>query len=104
VLPAIEVRGVSKAYGSLQALSSIDLEISQGEFFALLGPNGAGKTTTLLMLLGLAIVWSSLVTLLCLVIVYIVLRYLFIKREEIILEEEFGDEYQSFKTRARRWI
>jgi len=58
----------------------------------------------LLMLLGLAIVWSSLVTLLCLVIVYIVLRYLFIKREEIILEEEFGDEYRDFKNRVRRWL
>ena len=56
------------------------------------------------MLLGLAIVWSSLVTLLCLVIVYIVLRYLFIKREEIILEEEFGDEYRDFKNRVRRWL
>jgi ABC-2 type transport system ATP-binding protein len=54
VLPAIEVRGVSKAYGSLQALSSIDLEISQGEFFALLGPNGAGKTTLITLVAGLA--------------------------------------------------
>jgi len=54
VLPAIEVRGVSKAYGSLQALSSIDLEISQGEFFALLGPNGAGKTTLISLVAGLA--------------------------------------------------
>ncbi len=54
MLPAIEVRGVSKAYGSLQALSSIDLEISQGEFFALLGPNGAGKTTLISLVAGLA--------------------------------------------------
>ena len=54
MLPAIEVRGVSKAYGSLQALSSIDLEISQGEFFALLGPNGAGKTTLITLVAGLA--------------------------------------------------
>ena len=54
MLPAIEVRGVSKAYGSLQALSSVDLEISQGEFFALLGPNGAGKTTLISLVAGLA--------------------------------------------------
>ena len=54
MLPAIEVRGVSKAYGSLQALSSVDLEIDQGEFFALLGPNGAGKTTLISLVAGLA--------------------------------------------------
>jgi ABC-2 type transport system ATP-binding protein len=54
VLPAIEIRGVSKAYGSLQALSPVDLEISQGEFFALLGPNGAGKTTLISLIAGLA--------------------------------------------------
>jgi len=54
VLPAIDVRGVSKAYGSLQALSPTDLEVSQGEFFALLGPNGAGKTTLISLIAGLA--------------------------------------------------
>ena len=54
MLPAIEVRGASKAYGSLQALSSIDLEVGQGEFFGLLGPNGAGKTTLISLISGLA--------------------------------------------------
>ena len=54
MLPAIDVRGVSKAYGSLQALSPTDLEVSQGEFFALLGPNGAGKTTLISLIAGLA--------------------------------------------------
>ncbi|HUU71185.1 MAG TPA: ABC transporter ATP-binding protein [Burkholderiales bacterium] len=53
-MPAIDVRGVSKAYGSLQALSPTDLEVSQGEFFALLGPNGAGKTTLISLIAGLA--------------------------------------------------
>ncbi|HEX4985607.1 MAG TPA: ABC transporter ATP-binding protein [Burkholderiales bacterium] len=52
--PAIEIRGVSKAYGKVQALSGIDLDIPQGEFFALLGPNGAGKTTLISVLAGLA--------------------------------------------------
>jgi ABC-2 type transport system ATP-binding protein len=52
--PAIEVRGVSKAYGSVQALSGIDLDVTQGEFFALLGPNGAGKTTLISLISGLA--------------------------------------------------
>src|SRR2546421_2435109 len=51
---AIEVRDVHKRFGEQQALSGIDLEIRQGEFFGLLGPNGAGKTTLISVLAGLA--------------------------------------------------
>src|SRR2546430_9501985 len=51
---AIEVRDVHKRFGELQALSGVDLEIRQGEFFGLLGPNGAGKTTLISVLAGLA--------------------------------------------------
>jgi ABC-2 type transport system ATP-binding protein len=51
---AIEVRDVHKRFGELRALSGIDLEIPQGEFFGLLGPNGAGKTTLISVLAGLA--------------------------------------------------
>lgn len=58
----------------------------------------------LLMILGLVIVWSSVVIAFLLVVVYIIFRYVFIKREEIILEEEFGEEYRDFKKRVRRWI
>jgi ABC-2 type transport system ATP-binding protein len=54
VQPAIEIRGVSKTYGSVRALADIDLDIAEGEFFALLGPNGAGKTTLISILAGLA--------------------------------------------------
>src|SRR3989475_1741650 len=50
---AIEVRDVHKRFGEQQALSGIDLEIRQGEFFGLLGPNGAGKTTLISVLAGL---------------------------------------------------
>lgn len=57
----------------------------------------------LLMLIGLIIVWSSVVTAFLTILVYIIFRYLFIKREEVILEEEFGDEYRDFKKRVRRW-
>ena len=44
-LPAIEVRGLAKRYGKVDALNGIDLRVESGEMFALLGPNGAGKTT-----------------------------------------------------------
>jgi ABC-2 type transport system ATP-binding protein len=42
---AIEVRGLRKSYGSVQALDGVDLTVFRGEVLALLGPNGAGKTT-----------------------------------------------------------
>jgi len=58
----------------------------------------------LLMLLGLVIVWSSVVIVILTIPVYIIFRYVFIKKEEIILEEEFGDEYRDFKKRVRRWF
>src|SRR5437763_4369677 len=50
--PAITVRGLSKSYGSLEAVRSIDFQVDRGEVFGLLGPNGAGKTTTVEILEG----------------------------------------------------
>src|SRR5262245_61631627 len=44
---------LSKSYGAVRAVRSIDLVIAPGETVALLGPNGAGKTTTIDMVLGL---------------------------------------------------
>jgi len=44
---------LSKSYGGLRAVDSIDLSIPRGETVAILGPNGAGKSTTLDMVLGL---------------------------------------------------
>jgi ABC-2 type transport system ATP-binding protein len=49
---AIEVTGLTKAYGSQQALRGIDFTVARGEVFGLLGPNGAGKTTTVEVLEG----------------------------------------------------
>ncbi len=49
---AIEVRGLRKSYGGVEAVRGIDLRIAAGEIFALLGPNGAGKTTTVEILEG----------------------------------------------------
>jgi ABC-2 type transport system ATP-binding protein len=47
---AIEMRGLTKRYGPMLAVSGVDLDIKSGEIFGLVGPNGAGKTTTLRML------------------------------------------------------
>jgi len=49
---AIEVRGLRKAYGGLEAVRGIDFDVRRGEVFGLLGPNGAGKTTTVEILEG----------------------------------------------------
>jgi ABC-2 type transport system ATP-binding protein len=51
--PAIRLRALDKRYPAVHALRSVDLEVTQGEFFALLGPNGAGKTTLISLLAGL---------------------------------------------------
>src|SRR5277367_2777314 len=44
---------LTKRYGGLVAVSDLNLNIPQGQFFAFLGPNGAGKTTTIKLLAGL---------------------------------------------------
>jgi ABC-2 type transport system ATP-binding protein len=49
---AIEVSGLRKAYGNLEAVRGVDFTIDEGEVFGLLGPNGAGKTTTVEILEG----------------------------------------------------
>jgi ABC-2 type transport system ATP-binding protein len=49
----IELRGVTKAFGSKRAVDHLDLSVRAGELFAFLGPNGAGKTTTIKMVCGL---------------------------------------------------
>ena len=49
----IELKGLTKDFGSLRAVDGINLQIPRGEFFAVLGPNAAGKTTTIKMMVGL---------------------------------------------------
>jgi len=49
---AIEIRGLRKHYGAVEAVRGIDLTVRRGEVFALLGPNGAGKTTTVEIMEG----------------------------------------------------
>jgi ABC-2 type transport system ATP-binding protein len=50
---AVDLRGLTKRYGPVTAVDSLDLRLAPGEVVALLGPNGAGKSTTVDMLLGL---------------------------------------------------
>ncbi|MCX6141652.1 MAG: ABC transporter ATP-binding protein [Ignavibacteriales bacterium] len=49
----IELRNVTKKFGSFTAVDNISLVVPAGEFFGFLGPNGAGKTTTIKMMAGL---------------------------------------------------
>jgi ABC-2 type transport system ATP-binding protein len=49
---AIDVRGLRKSYGAVEAVRGVDITITSGEVFALLGPNGAGKTTIVEILEG----------------------------------------------------
>ncbi len=51
----LHLRGVRKAFGDVQAVDGLDLEVARGECFGLLGPNGAGKTTTIEICEGLTI-------------------------------------------------
>ncbi len=53
--PAVSMRSVTKRFDAFVAVDALDLDISDGEFFALLGPSGCGKTTTLRMVAGLEI-------------------------------------------------
>src|SRR5258708_1612438 len=49
---AIEIRGLKKTYGTLEAVKGIDISVKRGEIFGLIGPDGAGKTSTFQILGG----------------------------------------------------
>src|SRR5271170_7928891 len=49
-LPAVQTVGLTRAYGSMLALSALDLTVNKGDLFGFIGSNGAGKTTTLRIL------------------------------------------------------
>jgi ABC-2 type transport system ATP-binding protein len=53
VAAALAVTGLEKAYGEIQALRGVDLEVGEGELVGLLGPNGAGKSTLVKIACGL---------------------------------------------------
>jgi len=51
--PLLELRGVSKSFGSVQALTDVDFEVREGEVMALVGDNGAGKSTLIKCIAGI---------------------------------------------------
>jgi ABC-2 type transport system ATP-binding protein len=54
-IPAVRARGITKSFGDVVALDSVDLDVAEGQIHGLVGPNGAGKTTLLGLLLGLTV-------------------------------------------------
>ena len=51
----IEIKGLSKEFGTIAALDDVSLELEQGQIVGLLGPNGSGKTTLIKILNGLLV-------------------------------------------------
>ena len=52
--PALEVRGLTKRFGTIEAVRALSFSVPRGQVTGFIGPNGAGKTTTMRVLLGLA--------------------------------------------------
>jgi ABC-2 type transport system ATP-binding protein len=53
MMKVIEIKGLTKKFGSFTALDNIDLTVNEGEVYGFIGPNGAGKSTTIRILLGM---------------------------------------------------
>jgi ABC-type branched-subunit amino acid transport system ATPase component len=51
--PLLEIKGVSLAFGGLQVVTELDLDVQQGEIVSVIGPNGAGKTTLFNLITGI---------------------------------------------------
>ncbi|WP_119269740.1 ABC transporter ATP-binding protein [Taklimakanibacter deserti] len=51
--PILELKSLTKSFGTLNAVDGIDLDIAEGEFFTIVGPSGSGKTTLIRMLAGM---------------------------------------------------
>jgi branched-chain amino acid transport system ATP-binding protein len=58
----LEARGVTKQFGGLVAVNSVDFDIARGSICSLIGPNGAGKTTFFNMITGLYVPTSGILT------------------------------------------
>jgi branched-chain amino acid transport system ATP-binding protein len=53
IRPILEVRGIDAAYGKIQILHAVSLEVAPGEVVSIIGPNGAGKSTVLKAVMGM---------------------------------------------------
>ena len=51
--PILRLRGISKSFGSVRALTDVDFEVRNGEVMALVGDNGAGKSTLIQCIAGI---------------------------------------------------
>jgi len=51
--PVLQISGLNKNFGKIQAINNLDLSVYKGNIFGILGPNGSGKTTTLGCILGI---------------------------------------------------
>src|SRR5438270_13697069 len=60
--PIITTSALSKRFGAVQAVQSVDLDVREGDRYGLLGPNGSGKTTLVRMILGLVYASSGSIT------------------------------------------
>ncbi len=60
--PLLELRGISKSFGSVQALTDVDFEVREGEVMALVGDNGAGKSTLIKCIAGIHTMDSGTMT------------------------------------------
>ena len=49
----IELNGVSKRFGGVQAVDELTIKVKEGEIFGLIGPNGSGKSTTVNLISGI---------------------------------------------------
>jgi protein-S-isoprenylcysteine O-methyltransferase Ste14 len=57
-----------------------------------------------LFLIGLLITLNNLVNLIFVIIFFLIVRNLFVLKEEVQMEETFGEEYLSYKKKVRRWL
>ncbi len=86
-MPVLEVKNLTKKFGSFTAVNSISFELSEGEILGFLGPNGAGKTTTLQMLMGAMLPESGQINYFG--------KSLFTDREEILEKINYSTTYNS---------
>lgn len=86
-MPILEVKNLSKKFGSFTAVNEISFQLEEGEILGFLGPNGAGKTTTLQMLIGSLTPTSGEITYFN--------KSLFKHREEILDQINYSTTYTS---------